>query len=520
MRKVRALVLIMSVAVGIGAATRAAHAQTLRIGMAADVTSIDPHAINITPNNNVSWHIFDALAHVDADTRIVPGLAESWRAIDPLTWEFKLRRGVKFHDGSELTADDVIASLERPTKLTNSQFATFVQRLVAREAPDKYTVRVKTATPYAMVPYDLHSVFIIPRKHAQAASGEFDTGLAAIGTGPFKLQRFARGDRVELVRNDDYWGTKSAWTQVTFRIMPSDPTRIAALLAGDVDAIENIPTPDLAKLKTNAKFTLAQKVSWRTIFFHLDQGRDKSPQIADAAGKPLDKNPLKDLRVRQAISKAINRQAIVERVMENAAIPAANLVSPPVFGHVKELKPEGYDLDGAKKLLAEAGYPQGFSLTVSAPNNRYVNDDQIAQAVAQMLARVGIKTKVETMPINVYLTKARNLEFSFAMLGWGSFSGDLALRSLAATFTPDKGFGAWNWSRYANAKVDALLEQGFALTDDGKREALAREAMTLAMRDTAVIPLHHQIAYWAMRKGVTYAGRTDEYTFAHHMQGK
>jgi peptide/nickel transport system substrate-binding protein len=496
----------------------AADAQDLRIGMAADITSIDPHAVNITPNNNVSWHLYDALARVDEDTRIIAGLAESWRAVDPLTWEFQLRRGVKFHDGAELTADDVIASLERPAKLANSQYATFVQRLVAREAPDKYTVRVKTATPYAMVPYDLHSVFIIPRRLAAAPSEDFDAGKAAIGTGPYKLVRFARGDRVELVRNDDYWGAKPAWARVTLRVMPTDPTRIAALLAGDVDVIENIPTADLAKLKTNARFALAQKVSWRTIFFHLDQGRDRSPLLTDLTGKPLDKNPFKDARVRQAISKAINRQAIVERVMEGAAIPAANLVSPPVFGHVAALKPDAYDPDAAKKLLAEAGFPQGFALTVSAPNNRYVNDDQIAQVVAQMLARVGIKSKVETMPMNVYLTKARNQEFSFAMLGWGSFSGDLALRSLTATFSPDKGFGAWNWSRYSNAKIDALVDQAFAQTDDRKREAIAQEAMQVAMRDTAVIPLHHQIAYWAMKKGIGYAGRTDEYTFAHHMK--
>ncbi len=505
-------------ALALAATASGGFTQELRIGMAADVTSIDPHAINITPNNNVSWHIFDALAHIDEHTRILPGLAESWRAIDPLTWELKLRRNVKFHDGSDFTVDDVIASLDRPTKLAGSQFASFVQRIASKQAMDSHTIRLKTATPYAMVPYDLHSVFIISSKMAAATSADFDAGKAAIGTGPYRFVRFARGDRVELARNDQYWGGKPAFERVSLRIMPNDPTRIAALLAGDVDVIENVPTADLAKIRTNEKFEVVQKVSWRTIFFHLDQGRDSTPQITDAAGKRLATNPLKDIRVRQAISKALNRPAIVDRVMEKAAIPAANLVSPPVFGHVESLKPDAYDPDGAKKLLAEAGYPQGFTMTVSAPNNRYVNDDQIAQAVAQMLARIGIKTKVDTMPINVYLTKARNQEFTFAMLGWGSFSGDLALRSLAGSVAPEKGFGTWNWSRYSNAKVDALLDQGFALSDDRKREALAREAMQLAINDYAVIPLHHQLAAWAMKRGIAYAGRTDEYTFAHHMK--
>jgi peptide/nickel transport system substrate-binding protein len=191
-----------------------------------------------------------------------------------------------------------------------------------------------------------------------------------------------------------------------------------------------------------------------------------------------------------------------------------------VFGHVEALKPETYDPETAKKLLAEAGYPQGFALTLHAPNDRYVNDEQVAQAVAQMLARAGIQTKVETMPASVYFAKARAGEFAFALLGWGSFSGDLALRALVATPNPDKGYGAWNWSRYSNPKVDALLEQGFATLDEAKREALAREAATLALKDVPVILLHHQLASWAMNKGVAYSPRTDEYTFAHDFRPK
>jgi len=501
------------------------QAAELRIGLAADVTSLDPHFLNVAPNNSAASHVFDALVHVDADARLVPGLALSWRTIDPTTWEFKLRKGVKFHDGSDFSADDVIYSLERPATLTASPgpFTGFVKPITAKKIVDPWTIQLKTAAPYAMLPYDLNSIFIVSKKAATGASTEdFNSGKAAVGTGPYRLVRFARGDRIELARNDGYWGNRDgkpgAWDKVTLRILPADTARIAALLAGDLDAIENIPTADLTRLKANANFRLEQKVSWRTLFLHLDQYRDHPPHIADESGKPLAGNPFKDARVRLALSKAINRKAIVDRVMEGFAIPAGNLVSPPVFGHADALKPETYDPEGAKKLLAEAGYADGFTLTLYAPNNRYVNDDQVAQAVAQMLARIGIRTKVETMPASVYFGKARAGEFSLAVLGWGSFSGDLALRALVATPNADKGYGAWNWGHYSNPKVDALLEQGFSTLDEKKREALAREAAMLALKETPVILLHHQLASWAMKKEIAYRPRTDEFTFAHHFQ--
>jgi peptide/nickel transport system substrate-binding protein len=454
---------------------------------------------------------------VDANARLVPGLAVSWRAVDPTTWEFKLRKGVKFHDGSDFTAADVVFSLDRPATLAASPgpFTGFVKSIVTKKIIDPWTLQLKTAAPYAMLPHDLNSVFIVSKKTASGASTEdFDSGKAAIGTGPYRLLRFARGDRIELARNDAYWGGKAPWNKVTLRILPADTARIAALLAGDVDAIENIPTADLTRLKANPEFRLEQKVSWRTMFLHLDQYRDHPPHVSDKSGKPLAKNPFRDARVRLAVSKAINRRAIVERVMEGYAIAAGNLVSPPVFGYVAALKPETYDPEAAKKLLAQAGYPDGFALTLDAPNDRYANDDQLAQALAQMLARVGIQTKVETMPASVYFAKARAGEFSFALLGWGSFSGDLALRALLATPNAATGYGAWNWGRYSNARVDALLEQGFATLDEKKREALAREAATLALKDVPVILLHHQLASWAMKKSIAYTARTDEYTFA------
>jgi len=499
----------------------AAHAAELRIGLAADVTSMDPHFLNLQPNVNIGWHVFDALTHVDENARLIPGLAVSWRALDPTTWEFKLRRGVRFHDGAELTAEDVAFSIERTLQVPNGQFRIFTRRIVGKEIRDPYTLRLKTATPYAMVPYDLNSVFIVSKKAAAGARPEdFDSGRAMIGTGPFRFARFARGDRVELARNEAYWGGKPAWEKVSFRIVPTDPARLAGLLSGDLDLIEQIPTADLQRIQRNALFETAQKVSWRTIFFHLDQHRDRDPRFTDQAGKPLAHNPFRDVRVRRALSWAINRQAIAERLMDGAALPASNLVSPPVFGYAPDLKADPYDPEGAKRLLAEAGYPDGFAMTLSATSNRYVNDEQIAQAVGQMLARVGIKVRVEAFPINVYLPKGAKGDFAFAMLGWGSFSGDLALRSLVATADANKGLGAFNWSGYSNAKVDELLERAFSTLDEKAREPLAREAMRTAMRDVAVIPLHHQVTTWAMKRSLAYAPRTDEFTFAHHVRLK
>jgi peptide/nickel transport system substrate-binding protein len=294
--------------------------------------------------------------------------------------------------------------------------------------------------------------------------------------------------------------------------------RTASLLSGELDAIENVPTADLARLRKNPALRLEQTASWRTIFLHVDQSRDRPPGVLSRAGKPLDKNPLKDVRVRRALSMALNRPAIAERVMEGLALPAANVVSPSVFGHNAALRPEPYDPEGAKKLLAEAGWPEGFMVTVAAPNNRYVNDEQIAQAVAQMFSRIGVTTRVEAMPVAAYLGRARNREFGIALLGWGSRAGDLALRSLAATANPEKGYGAWNWGGYSNPRLDRLVEQSLGTVDPAKREPLAREAAALAAADVAFIPLHYQVATWAMKSNLSYAARTDEFTFAHHFK--
>ena len=498
-----------------------AGAAELKIGLSADVTTLDPHFVAAQPNLTVARHVFESLTDVDEKARLIPSLAESWRVLDATTWEFKLRRGVKFHDGSELTAEDVVFSLDRPYSIKGSPggFTSYVRAIAAKKIVDRHTLRITTTTPYGPLPQDINSILIVSKKAAaQAAAGDFDNGRATVGTGPYRFVRFARGERVELARNDAWWGPKPAWERVQLRMLPSDPVRSAALLSGDIDAIEHIPSADFAKLRSHAGLQLVQTVSWRTLFLHLDQYRAQPPTVAAKSGKPLEKNPFTDPRVRLAISKAINRPAIAERVMEKLAIPAANVVSPGVFGHNPELKAVAYDPEGAKRLLVEAGYADGFAVTLAAPNNRYINDEQVAQAVAQMLSRAGIATKVEAMPFSAFLARVRKEEFALAMLGWGSFSGDLALRSLIAGANPDKGYGAWNWGRYANPKLDKLVDQALSAIDEKKREAYAREAAALVAAETALIPLYHQLVTWAMKKHLTYTARTDEFTFAHHFK--
>jgi peptide/nickel transport system substrate-binding protein len=505
-----------------GAVALPAAAASLTIGLGTDVTALDPHYHNVTPNNNVAAHIFGYLVQRSEKSKLEPGLATEWKTIDPLTWEFKLRRGVKFHDGSDFTAADVVASIERVPTVPNSPspFTAYTKQIKEIVVVDPLTIRFRTATPYPLMPSDMTQVVIVARSAAKATTDEFNSGKAAIGTGPYRLVRYAKGDRIELARNDAYWGGRTPWEKVTLRLLPQDASRVAALLSGDVQVIENVPTTDAAQLKRDKRLQVFRTVADRLIYLHMDSDRDVSPFVTDRAGKPMTRNPLKDARVRRAISKAINRQAMVEKVMEGEAIAAGQLIPEFLFGATKNLKVEAFDPEGAKKLLAEAGYPDGFGLTIHAPNNRYVNDAKVAQTVAQMLARAGIDTKVVAMPSSTYFTQATELKFSFMLLGWSTGTGEASssLKALLMTYNRDKGFGTANRGRYSNGKVDALTEDALATVDDAKREALLQRATELAINDTGIVPLHFQVNLWATRDGITYVPRTDENTLAWKFQ--
>jgi peptide/nickel transport system substrate-binding protein len=505
-------------AIALAAVAIPAIAAELTIGLGTDVTALDPHYHNVTPNNNVAGHLFGYLVQRDEKSRLIPGLATAWKVVDPLTWEFKLRSGVKFHDGSDFTAADVVASIERVPTVPNSPspFTAYSKQIREMIVVDPLTIRFRTATPYPLMPSDMTQIAIISKAAAKATTEDFNSGKAAIGTGPYKLIRYVKGDRIELARNDAYWGGATPWEKVTLRLLPQDATRVAALLAGDLQVIENVPTSDAAQLKKDKRLSVYRTVADRLIYLHMDSDRDVSPFVTDRAGKPLAKNPLKDPRVRRAISKAVNRAAIVDKVMEGEAIASGQLVPEFLFGATRNLKVEAFDPEGAKKLLAEAGYPDGFGLTIHAPNNRYVNDARIAQAVAQMLTRIGIDTKVVAMPSATYFTQATDLKFSFMLLGWSTGTGEASssLKALLMTYNRDKGYGTANRGRYSNAKVDALTEDALQTVDDFKREAYLQRATELAINDTGIVPLHFQVNLWATRDGITYLPRTDENTQA------
>src|SRR5262249_10704346 len=360
----------------------AASAANLKVGIGAEATTLDPHYYNLNPNMEVDDHLYDYLLSFDAQGNLIPGLATAWKAVDDTHWEFALRQGVKFHDGSPFTAADVAFTFARAKKPTDSpdSYSRHFIRITGVETPDDHTVRVTTDSPFPNLLRELAQIAIISKQVGETVTyQDFNSGKAAIGTGPYKLQEWVQGDRLVLARNDAYWGEKPAWDHVIFKPITSSPARTAALLAGDVDLINYVPSADIAKLKANANFKLWEVTGNRVMCVVPDQDRDSSPFVTDLDGKPMAKNPLKDQRVRRAMSKAINRDALVKQVMEGVAVPADQFLPKGFFGHSEKIKGDAYDPEGAKKLLAEAGYPQGFGLTIHGPNDRYLNDAKIAE---------------------------------------------------------------------------------------------------------------------------------------------
>ena len=506
-------------------AAAGSFAQELTIGLSTPVTSLDPHFHNLSPNNSMALHVFETLVANDEAQHLKPALAESWKPVEPTVWEFKLRKGVRWHDGSEFTAEDVIATLKRVPNVPNSPAskAIYTRPIIEATAPDKYTLHLRTANPYPLLPNDIVAVNIVPKRVAETAKTEdFNSGKAMIGTGPYKYVEYVAGDRIVLAANDKYWGPKPAYKKVRFKMITNSAARVAALLAGDVQMIEGVPTADIPTLQKDKRVTLVSRVSNRIIYLAMDSGREKnSPFVTDASGKPLEANPLRDPRVRHALSKLIDREAIASRIMEGQAQPAGQLLPETFFGTSKKLKPDKYDPEGAKKLLAEAGYPSGFGLTLHTPNNRYINDEKVAQAVAQLLTRGGIPTKVESMPSGVFFSRGSKLEFSFLLAGWGAETGETSspLRSLLATFDPKQGMGAANRGRFSDAGLDALIHTALGTIDDTKRGLILAAACEKAIGEQmGIIPVHYEVSTWATRKGIAYKARADQYTLAYEVR--
>ncbi|CAH0202933.1 ABC transporter substrate-binding protein [Roseomonas sp. CECT 9278] len=512
-------------AVGVALAAGQANAQTATIAVGAPVTSIDPHYHQLSPNNAVADIIFDRLVNNDAQSRNIPGLALEWRAVAPTVWEFKLRPNVRFHNGNAFTADDVAFTLQRLPNVPNSpsSFAAYARTMNRVEIVDPLTIRFHTAQPYPLMPLDMTNVRIVDKETAENATTEdFNTLRAAAGTGPYRAVAHRNGDRIEFERWDGYWGERAPFQRVNYRMVTNDAARTAALLAGDVDLIDQVPTSDLAKLRQDQRVRLAEQVGLRLIFLGLDHLRpanENSPFVTDNDGRPLGRNPLADVRVRRALSMAIDRRAIVERVMEGAAVPANQFLPEGVFGNVPDLPAIAFDPDGARRLLAEAGYPQGFRIQLNGPNDRYINDSRIIQAVGQMWTRIGVRTAVEAQPWTTFVGRAGRQEYSAFLIGWGSNpDGSHPLRNVLATVTRDRGWGASNRGRYSSPRVDAMLLESLSELNEARRGELIVGAMRTAMEDVAVVPIHIQTNIWATRRAFEYTASVDEGTLAQRLR--
>ena len=508
-------------------ATALAHtagAAEIRIAVRTDVSSIDPHYHVYVPNRSASRHIFDSLTRLGARGEVTPGLAASWKILADDLWEFTLRPGVTFHDGTPLTADDVVFTLARAPEVPNSpsSYRQYTKLIDSVEATGALTLRIRTKGPAPTLLVDLEAISILSRKLAEGkATSDYNAGRAAIGTGPYRFIEWQAGNRLVLQRNPGYWGGPEPWDRVTIRPIANDGARVAAMLSGDVDMIEGVPGVDRAKLAATPNLALHECDAFRIIYLIMDSARDVSPGIRDVNGGPLERNPFKDSRVRHAISLAINRAGLAERLLSGQAKPAGQYVPSDVPGASPNLTPLPFDLDRARVRLKEAGWAEGFSIALAGSNDRYPNDAQVAQAIGQMLARVGIKTDVNTMPASQLFSRGSKLEFSAMLSGWvGNGEASSPLVALMATYDPATGMGPSNRGRWSNAAYDAALGTALRTMDNTQRNALYAKAAEIAVAEMGMIPVYFTINTWATRRDLVYAARGDEASLAMGLRQK
>lgn len=497
-----------------------ALAEDLTVGLSSPITSLDPHFANNSPNKAVARHFFQALLQFDEKLEVAPALATAWRRVGDTTWEFQLRPNVQFSDGSPFTANDVVASFERAPSVPNSpaSLALFTRSIKQVTAVEPLKVRIETKYPDPLLPMMMPEILIIPAANKGASTNDFNTGKAMIGSGPFIFGAHLPGDRIIMKRNDKYWGKPADWEKVTLRFISNEGGRVAALLSGDVDLIENVPPDLIAKVKQSGAFHVVQSRPALPVYLGLDMGRDVTPFVTGNNPAPGAKaNPLLDKRVRQALSYAIDRKAISERIMSGTTAPAGQMLVNGLFGTSGKVSPMPYDPKKAKALLTEAGFPNGLTLTLHGPNDRLANDSRVIQAIAQMWTRAGIVTKVEVMPWNVYFSKTTRREFSIYMMSSGAVSEmATALNSVAVTHDLPNGRGVNNRGRYSNPQVDDLVNTAFLTLDDAKRKDLLARASEIAMEDVAVMPLYFYSFSIASPKTISYAPRLDQFTLAYN----
>ncbi|NWG74308.1 MAG: ABC transporter substrate-binding protein [Rubrivivax sp.] len=506
------------VAAALAVAFGVSSAATLRVANQGDATSMDPHSLNESLQLSVTGNLYEPLVGRDEKLALKPALATAWRQTSPTVWRFDLRKGVTFHDGTPFTADDVVFSFRRAAG-EGSDMKSYTASVKEVRKVDAHTVEIETTAPFPILPDVISLVYVMSKKWCEDNKAELPVdrrkgienaaSFRANGTGPFRLRERQPTQRTTMQRNPNYWGKiEGNVTEVIFTPIGNDATRVAALLSGEIDLMEPVPLQDVARIAANTNLKVMQGPELRTIFLGMDQKRD---ELLSSSVKG--KNPFKDKRVRQAFYQAIDVETIKTRVMRGAATPTGLMVAPGIKGFVPELnKRLPYDPDGAKKLLADAGYPNGFEVGMNCPNDRYVNDEQICQAVAANLARIGVKVNLQAESKATYFPKILRRDTSFYLLGWtpGTYDSHNPLNALMHT-PNDKGQGQFNLGSYSNARVDELTNLIQSETNEAKRNAMIAEAFKIHQDDIGHIPLHQQALAWAMKKNVEVVQLPDNF---------
>jgi peptide/nickel transport system substrate-binding protein len=507
---------ITMIAAALVTASFGASAQTIRVANQGDALSMDPHSLNETLQLSTTGNVYEPLVGRGKDLKLAPGLATSWKQTSPTVWRFELRKGVQFHDGTPFTADDVLFSFAR-TQVEGSDMKSYTNDFKEVRKINDHVVEIETKSPFPILPDVISFVYIMSKKWCETNQAtrpvdrrqgiENAASFRANGTGPYRLRERQPNIRTTFVRNGTYWGKIDGnASEVIFTPIGNDATRVAALLSGEVDVMEPIPVQDIERVNSAANTRAVTGPEMRTIFLGMDQKRDEL-LFSNVKGK----NPFKDKRVRQAFYQAIDVDGIKRTVMRGASNTTALMVGPGINGFLPDLnKRLPYDPEGAKKLLADAGYPNGFEVTMNCPNDRYVNDARICQTVAANLSRIGVKINLAAETKGTYFPKILRRDTSFYMLGWtpSTYDAHNALNALMAC-VDDKGAGQFNLGSYCNPKVDQLTKQIQSETDKAKRDAMIKEAFELHSADIGHLPLHQQALAWGMSKKVSLVQRAD-----------
>jgi peptide/nickel transport system substrate-binding protein len=484
-----------------------AEAETLTIGTRTPPTTLDPQVSFLTSNIGYFLNVYSTLFDRDPITlSSKPLLADSIKRVDTLTWEVTLRTDVVFQNGQPFTAKDVLYSWARLRTVPNSDRLQFslLSVISGLDAIDDFHLKITTSRPAPDISERLSNFVIICRcVEGFADTEDFNAGKAVIGTGPYRLVEWKRGEQITLSANPKYFNGAPEFDKVVLRFMANDASRVAALRAGDVDAIDFVPPADIKSISADPKLKIVSTESTRTIFFPVNVIDDAAPLTFDANGEKLKSNPFKDVRVRRALTISIDRNAIASRIMEGAATP--------VYQGVTRTSDFAIDIDAtkpnvaqAKQLLNEAGFPKGFTFTLGCPNDRYVNDADVCQAIAQMWSRVGFVVKVEVMPAAIYFKRAVAREFPVYMLGWGRTgkAEPSFLTEVLTTKDPKAGRGSYNAS-YSNPGFDVVVARGLEADGASERNGFFKEAMKVALDDVAYIPSHAQLYVIATKSNLS-----------------